>query len=204
MPATPIWENPSSSAHCRSCARSCGPSGLRGVVMGGILGTRKLDWADEAGCAACATRLARHPGLRGAFIALHGPLGAGKTTFVRHLLRALGVTGRIRSPTYAVLEPHEAGDLAISHLDFYRFADPREWEDAGLREVFAQPGLKLAEWPERVPGRLPLPDLRLHIEPGGPRAPEGRIVRAEALTSLGLTLLEAFAPESAAAVPYAA
>lgn len=172
--------------------------------MGGILGTRKLDWADEAGCAACATRLARHPGLRGAFIALHGPLGAGKTSFVRHLLRALGVTGRIRSPTYAVLEPHEAGDLAISHLDFYRFADPREWEDAGLREVFAQPGLKLAEWPERVPGRLPLPDLRLHIEPGGPRAPEGRIVRAEALTSLGLTLLEAFAPESAAAAPDAA
>lgn len=177
--------------------------------MAGILGTRQLTWPDEAGCAACAARLARSPALRDAFIALDGPLGAGKTTFVRHLLRALGVTGRIKSPTYAVLEPHEAGDLVIAHLDFYRFADPREWEDAGLRDVFAQPGLKLAEWTERAQGFLPLPDLRLRIEPatlgthriahapGTDDAPEGcaqhdaRQVQAEALTARGLALLEA-------------
>lgn len=156
---------------------------------------RQLAWPDEAGCAACAARLARCPALRDAFIALEGPLGAGKTTFVRHLLRGLGVGGRIKSPTYAVLEPHEAGDLAIAHLDFYRFADPREWEDAGLRDVFAQPGLKLAEWPERVQGVLPTPDLRLRIEPAD--LEEARQVRVEALTPRGLALLDALAADPA-------
>ena len=105
------------------------------------------------------------PALADAFIELHGPLGAGKTTFVRHLLRALGVAGRIKSPTYAVLEPYTLPGLVVSHFDFYRFDDPREWADAGLRDLFAAPGLKLAEWPEKAAGMLPLPDLRLDIEP---------------------------------------
>ncbi len=157
--------------------------------MAGILGTRQFTWPDEAGCAACAARLARSPALHEAFIALDGPLGAGKTTFVRHLLRALGVGGRIKSPTYAVLEPHEAGELSIAHLDFYRFADPREWDDAGLRDVFAQPGLKLAEWPGKVQDFLPTPDLRLRIEPAG--LDEARQVQADALTARGLELLQA-------------
>jgi tRNA threonylcarbamoyladenosine biosynthesis protein TsaE len=109
--------------------------------------------------------MARKPALHDAFIALHGPLGAGKTTFVRHLLRALGVAGRIKSPTYAVLEPYTLPGLAIAHFDFYRFADPREWDDAGFREVFAAPGLKLVEWPEHAGAALPPPDLRLTIEP---------------------------------------
>jgi tRNA threonylcarbamoyladenosine biosynthesis protein TsaE len=87
--------------------------------------------------------------LRDAYVELQGPLGAGKTTFVRHLLHALGVQGRIKSPTYTVLEPYQLPGLAVSHFDFYRFEDPREWEDAGFREVFAAPGLKLAEWPRR-------------------------------------------------------
>ncbi len=109
--------------------------------------------------------MAVKPALRDASIALHGPLGAGKTTFVRHLLRALGVAGRIKSPTYAVVEPHIAGDLVISHFDFYRFDDPREWLDAGFRDLYAQPGLKLAEWPEKVAGMLPPADLDIHLEP---------------------------------------
>jgi tRNA threonylcarbamoyladenosine biosynthesis protein TsaE len=151
-----------------------------------ILGTRHIDWPDEAACGDFAARLARHPGIADAFIALHGPLGAGKTTFVRHLLRALGVTGRIKSPTYAVLEPHELPGLAISHFDFYRFADPREWADAGFRDLFAQPGLKLAEWPEKAAGMLPLPDLDLAIEPGDD---EARRVTLRARTPRGLELL---------------
>ncbi len=156
-----------------------------------ILGSRTLSWPDEADCAADAAALARQPALHDAFIELHGPLGAGKTTFVRHLLRALGVSGRIKSPSYAVLEPHHAGVLAISHFDFYRFDDPREWADAGFREVFAAPGLKLAEWPEKAVGQLPLPDLRLHLQP----ETDGlRRVRAEALTPCGLQLLEAWRP----------
>ena len=101
---------------------------------------------------------------QGAFITLRGGLGAGKTTFTRHLLRALGVAGRIKSPTYAVMEPHATpAGLAVAHFDFYRFSDPAEWEDAGLRDVFAAPGLKLAEWPEQAGGLLPVADLDLRF-----------------------------------------
>ncbi len=136
--------------------------------MPGIVGTApsptvKLSWADEEATAAFAARLAAAPGIRHAFIALHGDLGAGKTTFVRHLLRALGVQGRIKSPTYAVVEPHQAqgpdGAWEAWHFDFYRFNDPREWDDAGFRDIFASPGLKLAEWPEKAAGMLPAADL---------------------------------------------
>lgn len=143
-------------------------------------------WADEAGCAAFAAHLARRPELADAYIELHGPLGAGKTTFVRHLLRALGVSGRIKSPTYAVLEPYALPGLNIAHFDFYRFSDPREWADAGFRDLFAQPGLKLAEWPENAAGMLPVADLRLSIEP---REGDVREVRVEAGTPRGLALL---------------
>ena len=104
-------------------------------------------------------------------------------------LRALGVTGRIKSPSYAVLEPHRAGDLAISHFDFYRFSDPREWTDAGFRDLFAAPGLKLAEWPEKAAGQLPAPDLRLEIAvPDDDR----REVDVQAFTPRGAALLEAW------------
>jgi tRNA threonylcarbamoyladenosine biosynthesis protein TsaE len=151
-----------------------------------ILGTRSLVWPDEAACAAWAAALARRPGLREAFIELQGPLGAGKTTFVRHLLRALGVRGRIKSPTYTVVEPHSLPGLEISHFDFYRFEDPREWADAGLRDLFAAPGLKLAEWPEKAAGALPAADLRLTIEP---LEGDQRRVTADAFSARGLALI---------------
>ena len=126
---------------------------------------KTLHWRSEEDTGAFARALAASPTLRDAFVALHGDLGAGKTTFVRHLLRALGIEGRIKSPTYAVVEPHEAPDgLAIFHFDFYRFNDPREWEDAGFRDIFAGPGLKLAEWPDNAAGHLPVADLAIKIE----------------------------------------
>ncbi len=153
---------------------------------GPILGSRSFSWPDEDECRRWAAALAGRPALREAFIELHGPLGAGKTTFVRHLLRALGVQGRIKSPTYAVLEPYQVGGLVVSHFDFYRFSDPREWDDAGFRELFAAPGLKLAEWPEHAFGALPLADLRLHITP---LDDDRRAVLAQAMTPLGLELL---------------
>ena len=151
-----------------------------------ILETRTLHWPDEAACAHFAQGLAPRPALRDAFIELQGPLGAGKTSFVRHLLRALGVEGRIKSPTYAVLEPYELPGLTVSHLDFYRFADPREWLDAGLRDLFAAPGLKLAEWPEKAAGMLPTADLVLHIEP---QDDDSRSVTLQARTERGRALL---------------
>ncbi len=154
-----------------------------------ILETRRLHWPDEAACAALAQQWAApavRQALADAFIELHGPLGAGKTTFVRHLLRALGAAGRIKSPTYTVLEPYTLPGLEVSHLDFYRFDDPREWADAGLRDVFAAPGLKLVEWPEKAQGSLPPPDLAMHIEPGDDGT---RDVVLQAVTPRGLALL---------------
>lgn len=156
-----------------------------------ILETRQLTWPNEAACGHFAAALAAHGGLGNATIELDGPLGAGKTTFVRHLLRALGVQGRIKSPTYAVVEPYEVqvqGQmLAISHFDFYRFTDPREWEDAGFRDLFAAPGLKLCEWADKAAPMLPAPDLRLTLEVLGD---DQRQVRADAYTPTGLGLLK--------------
>jgi len=142
-----------------------------------------------------AHALQRDPALRDACIELDGPLGAGKTTFTRHLLRALGVTGRVKSPSYAVLEPHEWRDeqgtaQSAWHFDFYRFGDPREWLDAGFREVFAGPGLKLVEWAQNAGPQRPQPDLRILIEPD--TAIEAlRRVTHHALSPRGLALLEA-------------
>jgi tRNA threonylcarbamoyladenosine biosynthesis protein TsaE len=148
---------------------------------------RAIVWPTEEATRAYAAQLAAHPALANAFIELHGELGAGKTTFVRHLLRALGVNERVKSPTYTVMEPHEAGPLTIYHFDFYRFNDPREWEDAGFREIFAGPGLKLAEWPEKAAGLLPEADLVLRIEAD---PDETRHVTLHAQTPVGMELLQ--------------
>ena len=135
---------------------------------------KNITWLDEAATQSFARGLALKPAITQALIELHGDLGAGKTTFVRHLLAALGVQGRIKSPTYAVVEaytlnsgglgPGHNPELSIWHFDFYRFNDPHEWEEAGFRETFASPGLKLVEWPEKAGDHLPLPDLVIAIE----------------------------------------
>ena len=147
---------------------------------------RAVVWRTEDDTRAWAAQLASHPAIADAFIELHGELGAGKTTFVRHLLRALGVQGRIKSPTYAVVEPYELPGLMAWHFDFYRFNDPREWEDAGFRDVFAGDGLKVAEWPEKAQRLLPTADLVMRIEAD---AGEARHVTLEAQTPRGMELL---------------
>jgi tRNA threonylcarbamoyladenosine biosynthesis protein TsaE len=115
-------------------------------------------------------------------------LGVGKTTLVRHLLQALGVQGRIKSPTYAVVEPYELPGLDVWHFDFYRFADPREWEEAGFRDIFASPGLKLAEWPEKAASMLPTPDLDIALQATSETA---RTVTLTAHSVVGRALLAA-------------
>ncbi len=150
-----------------------------------------LQWRSDADTQAFAQRLASCAALRHSFVQLHGDLGAGKTTLVRHLLHALGVQGRVKSPTYTVVEPYELPGLSIWHFDFYRFADPREWEDAGFRDLFASPGLKLAEWPENAAAFLPSADLEIHIAVW---ADASRHIRLLAHTAAGRALLQAAAP----------
>ena len=153
---------------------------------------KTFTWPDESATADFAARLVAQwrslPPPLDMVLLLDGDLGAGKTTLVRHVLRALGVQGRIKSPTYAVVEPHEASDLSIWHFDFYRFDDPREWEDAGFRDIFASTGLKLAEWPEKAAAVTPVADLAIHIEAIDDVQ---RQVTLKAGTPAGCTVLEA-------------
>jgi tRNA threonylcarbamoyladenosine biosynthesis protein TsaE len=146
-----------------------------------------------------AAALAQASALNNAVIELRGELGSGKTTVARHLLRALGVQGRIKSPTYAVVEPYELPlrqaqhrPLKIWHFDFYRFNDPREWEEAGFRDIFAAPGLKLAEWPDKVLGFIPRADLVIGLET---LDDESRDVQLIAQSAVGSALLQAVCPD---------
>ena len=104
------------------------------------------------------------PGLT---IYLRGELGAGKTTLVRGMVRALGHPGTVRSPTYALVEVYELSRLHLHHFDFYRFHDPREWIDAGFRESFNGRNVSLVEWPEKAAGQLPPADLRITLTSSG-------------------------------------
>jgi tRNA threonylcarbamoyladenosine biosynthesis protein TsaE len=152
---------------------------------------KNLLWPDEAATQLFAAALARQPALGNAIVELRGDLGAGKTTLVRHLLRALGVQGRVKSPTYAVVEPYELANLNIWHFDFYRFQDPREWTDAGFRDIFSSPGLKLAEWPEKAAGFMPPADLVIELQVVDEDA---RRVSLTAQSAIGLALLKAANP----------
>lgn len=117
----------------------------------------------------------------GRVIFLSGDLGAGKTTLVQGLLRALGFTGRVKSPTYSLVELYKLSSLNLYHFDFYRFEDRSEWDDSGFREYFSQDSACVVEWPERVAGLLAPPDLELRLEFSGtgrgalltPRTPDG-------------------------------
>ncbi|MEP7044511.1 MAG: tRNA (adenosine(37)-N6)-threonylcarbamoyltransferase complex ATPase subunit type 1 TsaE [Dokdonella sp.] len=115
-------------------------------------------------------RLAKHlasAAQAGGVIHLAGELGAGKTTFARALLHALGVGERIKSPTYSLIESYQIPGLDIHHLDLYRIADAGELEWLGLDDLWTPAALVLIEWPERAAGTLPAPDLALSLSHAG-------------------------------------
>lgn len=135
-----------------------------------------LEWAlpDEDATIALARDLAelvcgRVPGgaPAGGRIHLRGELGAGKTTLARGLLRAAGVTGRIKSPSYTLLESYNVSNLYFYHLDFYRFSNAHEWRDAGFGELLDARAVVLIEWPEQAGTRLPPPDLDIRLDYAG-------------------------------------
>jgi tRNA threonylcarbamoyladenosine biosynthesis protein TsaE len=121
-----------------------------------------LHLADASATEACGARIA--PALRGGMIVtLQGDLGTGKTTLVRGLLRARGVTGAVKSPTYTLVEHYPISSLYFYHFDFYRFINTSEWDSAGMSDYFRDDAVCIVEWPERVGDRLPAPDLALSL-----------------------------------------
>lgn len=128
--------------------------------------TLQLPLPDEAATVTLTRRIA--PALReGGVVYLRGELGAGKTTFARALLRALGVGERVKSPTYSLLERYNVDERDAFHLDLYRIADAGELEWLGLDELDAPDAIVLIEWPERGGGSLPAADLDILLEHAG-------------------------------------
>jgi len=129
------------------------------------------------------------PCLRGGMvITLHGELGSGKTTLVRGLLRARGVAGPIKSPTYTLVEHYPVSRLDFYHFDFYRFMSPDEWESAGMSDYFRDDAACVVEWPERVADLLPVADLALSLSYA---ADGGRDLVAESRTVEGAQCVSA-------------
>jgi tRNA threonylcarbamoyladenosine biosynthesis protein TsaE len=123
----------------------------------------KIFAADEAAMQDIGLRLAQAlngPGI----IFFQGDLGAGKTTLVRSLLRGLGFQGKVKSPTYTLIEPYPLGQLTVYHLDLYRLASADELEWIGIRDLVDGNELLLVEWPEQGEGALPPPDLVVVID----------------------------------------
>lgn len=160
------------------------------------LASAHFELADEAATARLGALLARALQTQrasieanGFVVGLSGDLGAGKTTLVRAVLRALGETGPVKSPTFALLEPYVVSSLNFYHFDFYRFVDPEEFAAAGFRELFGPGAVCAIEWPERATGALPTPDLALTLRVKG----EGRGVDAAAYSATGAACLNEIA-----------
>lgn len=147
-----------------------------------------LDLPDEAATLALGARLAAaiRPGL---VIYLHGDLGAGKTTLVRGLLQGLGHVGKVKSPTYTLVEPYVISGFNLYHFDLYRFVDPEEWEASGFRDYFNAQSVCFVEWPEKAGDLLPEPDIDIRLETQA----QGRKGVMTANTDAGKRSLEAYA-----------
>lgn len=120
--------------------------------------------ADERATATLAAAIAPH--FRPGFVLfLSGDLGAGKTTFARALLRALGHAGRVLSPTFTLVQSYNLSNFELHHFDFYRFSSPDEWREAGFDEHVGGEAAAIVEWPELGGSELPAPDVWLRLAP---------------------------------------
>ena len=117
---------------------------------------------NEAATLACGDKFSRIVAC-GLVVYLHGDLGAGKTTFVRGVLHGLGHAGKVKSPTYTLVEPYIVFNYNIYHFDLYRFIDEEEWDAAGFRDYFNAQSICMIEWPEKAAHVLPEPDIHVHL-----------------------------------------
>jgi tRNA threonylcarbamoyladenosine biosynthesis protein TsaE len=145
---------------------------------------KQLVLADVAAMETLGRQLA--PAMQRGIVYLEGELGTGKTTLARAILHGRGYKGKVRSPTYTLVEPYCIGDDLVYHLDLYRISDPEELEWLGLRDLLAEPALLLIEWPERGAGSLPGADLRIEIA----YRETGRVVNLYPQTVPGQAMVE--------------
>ena len=155
----------------------------------------------QALSASMNSQVSQSPATAHLHISLQGDLGSGKTTAVRYLLKELGYTGKVKSPTYSLCEPHilniNKNAIQLYHFDFYRMQSPSEWIEAGLQEHFSidEPSICIIEWPEKAADTLPLMDLRIEIKtnPFDHHHEYERQVEFHSNTSRGQELLKSLA-----------
>ena len=130
--------------------------------------------------------------LPGTVVYLEGDLGAGKTTLVRGILRGLGYTGTVRSPTYTLMESYDTNNCVVHHFDLYRLGDPEELEYLGIRDVCDDQSILLIEWPDKGRGFLPAVDLQINIS----HLPSSREISFEAKGGKGEAFVAAMSESS--------
>ncbi|NMR27782.1 tRNA (adenosine(37)-N6)-threonylcarbamoyltransferase complex ATPase subunit type 1 TsaE [Pseudoalteromonas sp. NEC-BIFX-2020_015] len=141
--------------------------------------------ADEAATVKMGNMLAEFID-QGAVIYLHGDLGAGKTTLTRGVVQGFGHQGKVKSPTYTLVEPYELAETNVYHFDLYRLGDPEELEYMGIRDYFSPTAICVVEWPEKGGEFIPTPDLDITLRYVG----DAREIEIQSISTRGANIID--------------